>query len=140
MKLIGPNFNIGVFCGALALRSVPELIWAGGLVANIGIFMPGILLITAVIPFWTQYRQNVIIKTILKGVSASAVGLVFAAIYQLGVVSVSPINSNPSTNIAQYPFYMSISAMTFTLVGFLNLPAPLAIVLGGLLGFISFLV
>jgi len=73
--LPGPLFNVATFIGAavLGLR--------GALLASIGIFLPGTLLILGFLPFWMAIRKNVRVKAALSGVNAAAAGLINAALY-----------------------------------------------------------
>jgi chromate transporter len=69
----GPLFNFSAYCGAI-YKGVP-----GALIAFLGLFGPGIILIFAIMPFWVQLRNNFIFRAILSGVNSSAIGLVGAA-------------------------------------------------------------
>lgn len=77
--LPGPLFTFAAFLGA-AEGPLPNGI-AGGLVALIAIFLPGLLLVTAALPFWHGLRQNTAARTALAGVNAAVVGLLAAALY-----------------------------------------------------------
>jgi chromate transporter len=69
----GPLFNFSSYLGAVYKR-VP-----GALIAYVGLFGPGVILIFAMVPFWARFRQNQTFKAVLKGVNATAIGLVGAA-------------------------------------------------------------
>eukprot|EP00980_Cylindrotheca_fusiformis_P000820 scaffold212_cov72-Cylindrotheca_fusiformis.AAC.1 len=69
----GPLFNFASYLGAV-YQGVP-----GALVAYLGLFGPGVILIFAVVPFWAQLRRFTAFKATLKGVNATAIGLVMAA-------------------------------------------------------------
>jgi len=69
----GPLFNFSAYLGAVYAR-VP-----GALVAWLGLFSPGIILIFAVVPFWATLRHNKIFRAVLKGLNATAIGFVGAA-------------------------------------------------------------
>ena len=53
-----------------------------GLVGLIGIFTPGLLAMAAVLPFWSALRGNIHIRAALKGINASVVGVLIAALFQ----------------------------------------------------------
>jgi chromate transporter len=69
----GPLFNFSAFLGAVA-ASAP-----GGILGFLGLFGPGILLIYAFMPFWEAARQHASVRTMLVGMNAASIGLVFAA-------------------------------------------------------------
>jgi len=47
--------------------------------ALIAIFLPGLLVIVAVLPFWNELRQRPIVQASLRGVNAAVVGVLAAA-------------------------------------------------------------
>jgi chromate transporter len=47
----------------------------------IGIFTPGLLAMAAVLPFWSALRMNTHIRAALKGINASVVGVLIAALF-----------------------------------------------------------
>ena len=66
----GPMFNFAAFLGATYAGPV------GALVAGAGLFGPGFLLIFAMLPFWSRARHLHWFKAVLKGLNASAIGLI----------------------------------------------------------------
>lgn len=71
----GPMFSFSAFVGGLALRESGNLLqFLGGIIAALGIFLPGTLLIYFVIPVWEQFKKSEVIKASLKGVLAVAGG------------------------------------------------------------------
>lgn len=79
----GPNFNFGVFLGALALLDSPQPTVVGALLGYIGIFLPGLALAIGVQGFWRVLRTKPLVVSFLRGINAAAVGLVFTAVYRL---------------------------------------------------------
>lgn len=116
-SLPGPLFNFSAYLGAVYQGNV----W-GALVAWAGLFGPGVLLIFAIVPFWARLRHVAAFRSILKGVNATAIGLVGAACVILWEASVVD----------------AADAMVFCLAGFLavvyNVMAPLVVLAGGVLG------
>jgi chromate transporter len=53
-----------------------------GLAALVALFLPGLLLMGAVLPYWSTLRQRPRIAAILGGINASVVGVLAAALYQ----------------------------------------------------------
>ncbi|CAE6426139.1 unnamed protein product [Rhizoctonia solani] len=79
----GPNFNFAVYLGALALRStnIPTIV--GALLGFLGIFFPGITLSLGFQSIWRVMRSNRFVTSLLRGINAAAVGLVFTAVHRL---------------------------------------------------------
>lgn len=71
-SLPGPMFNFAAFLGAVT-NGFP-----GSLTACIGLFGPGFILIFAMLPFWSRFRHLAWFKAVLKGLNASAIGLIVA--------------------------------------------------------------
>jgi chromate transporter len=116
--LPGPLFNFSAWLGAIYL-GLP-----GALVAWVALFLPGELLILAFLPFWVKARKVAWFKCFLAGVNAAAIGLIVAAcvqLYQQAVVGWASC---------------ACFLLTGTLVAFYDMFVPLAILAGGLLGFI----
>jgi len=78
--LPGPLFCFAAYLGA-AIRpgSSPFLF---GLLGLLGIFAPGLLAMTAVLPFWSSLRTNRYAQAALRGINASVVGILIAALFQ----------------------------------------------------------
>jgi chromate transporter len=75
--LPGPLFTFAAFLGAV-IRPTPNPI-ALSAAALIGIFLPGLLIIVAVLPFWSRLRQSPRVQSSLRGVNASVLGILVAA-------------------------------------------------------------
>lgn len=76
----GPLFSIGAYIGAAARPSAHPLLL--GFAALIALFLPGLLLMAAVLPFWSRLRAQPWLARVLGGVNASVVGVLAAALYQ----------------------------------------------------------
>ncbi|WP_178128842.1 chromate efflux transporter [Pseudomonas sp. ADAK18] len=72
----GPLFSFSAFLGA-AIDG-----WVGALVCVLAIFLPSMLLVVGVLPFWQVLRTNPRAQAALAGVNAAVVGLLLAALYQ----------------------------------------------------------
>jgi len=112
----GPLFNFSAYLGAV-YKGVP-----GALIAYIGLFGPGVILIFAVVPFWARLRHIFWFKVVLNGINSTAIGLVGAACVILWEAAVGN----------------SADAIVFCFSGVLaiifNFPAPICILAGGVLG------
>ncbi|KAJ3101124.1 hypothetical protein HDU97_001649 [Phlyctochytrium planicorne] len=127
----GPNYNFAAYCGALALRGTFASSLVGAFLAWITINASGLLIDAGLLPIWSHYRSFDRIKTILKGFSYVAVGLIFAAMY---ILMDKAIVGDKGRSLLAYPFYVSISGMSFVAVQFLGLSAPMVVVIGGCTG------
>ena len=76
----GPIFTFAAYLGA-ASGPVPHGV-VGGLIALVAIFLPGLLLMHGVLPFWNGMRGLAGAQAALRGVNAAVVGLLAAAFYQ----------------------------------------------------------
>ncbi|KXS17275.1 hypothetical protein M427DRAFT_68665 [Gonapodya prolifera JEL478] len=147
----GPNFNFSVYLGALALRTTPGSLLAGAFLGNVGIFAPGLLLIAGFLPFWRRARTHPLARTLLEGVNAAAVGLVFAAAYGLWEKAIVPVVRDTDGTISvtatgrilsvgQFPLYAILVAFGFVacgVVGKWRFEEPWAIAVGGVVGLIQ---
>jgi len=77
--LPGPLFSFAGFVGA-AQRYGPGGI-AGGLIALFSIFLPSLLLVTGVLPFWDRLKRQGWARGVLAGVGATVVGVLAAALW-----------------------------------------------------------
>jgi chromate transporter len=76
--LPGPLFTFAAYLGAVIGSTADPIMLAA--LALIAIFLPGILLIVAVLPFWNSLRRRPWIQSCLLGVNASVVGVLIAAL------------------------------------------------------------
>ena len=118
MALPGPLFSFSAYLGAVA-GGVPGL-----LLAFVGLFLPGVLMIFGVLPFWERVRGYPWVRIALTGVNATAIGLV------VGVVFLLWERAEPSAAGAV------IALLTFGAVMFFRAPAPLVIIGAGILGWV----
>lgn len=77
--LPGPLFSFAGFVGA-AQKYGPGGI-AGGLIALFSIFLPSLLLITGVLPFWDRLKRQGWARGAVAGVGATVVGVLAAALW-----------------------------------------------------------
>ncbi len=78
--LPGPLFSFAAYLGASAGPEPKPLLY--GLLGLIGIFTPGLAAMAAVLPFWSTLRDNFYIPAALKGINASVVGILIAALFR----------------------------------------------------------
>ena len=77
--LPGPLFSFAGFVGAA--QEVAPGGWRGGLVALAAIFLPSMLLIVGVLPFWDRLKGRPAARGALAGVNAVVVGVLAAALW-----------------------------------------------------------
>lgn len=75
----GPMFSLAAFLGAEVPLGLPAAAGAG--VALLAIFLPGFLLLLAVLPVWNGLAQRRWATSAMAGVGASVVGLLAAALH-----------------------------------------------------------
>lgn len=75
----GPVFSVAAYLGALLPGDMGGL--SGALLALSAIFLPGFLLIAAMLPLWQSVLKYPLAASALAGVNAAVVGLLAAALY-----------------------------------------------------------
>ncbi len=74
----GPLFSFAAYLGAAMAPANQRMIYGAASLA--GIFLPGLLAMAAVLPFWGSLRSNLGLRAALLGVNASVVGILAAAL------------------------------------------------------------
>jgi chromate transporter len=75
----GPLFTFSAYLGAVIGPEPHGL--AGAVLGLIGIFLPGILILLGMLPFWDAFRTRPSAQAAMRGVNAAVVGLLGAALY-----------------------------------------------------------
>ncbi|MDQ7304365.1 chromate efflux transporter [Stenotrophomonas sp. Sm0581] len=75
----GPLFSFAAYLGAMAEGPLGG--WAGGLALLVVIFMPAVLVLVGVLPFWESLRHRKDLQASIAGVNAGVVGILLAALY-----------------------------------------------------------
>ena len=75
----GPMFSLAAFLGAEVQTGWPVAI--GATVALLAVFLPGFLLLLAVLPVWSRLAQRPWAASAMAGINAAVVGLLTAAFY-----------------------------------------------------------
>lgn len=132
----GPNFNIAVYLGSLAALRSPLPSYGGALIGLFGIFTPGIVIAIGVIGLWKIFRSHRWLISLLRGVNAGAVGLVFTAVYKLWQVGLVDAENQTGSSLGRDPWWVAITATSFVGGAWFGLSAPLAILLGGIMGLV----
>jgi len=119
----GPMFAFAGYLGALGGVGPGGI--GGAAIALIAVFLPGMLLLVGVLPFWDAFRRRPWAQALMRGVNAAVVGILAAALY-------SPVFTTAITGPG--PFCLAVTC--FVLLVAWKFP-PAAIVLfaagGGIL-------
>jgi len=76
----GPLFSFAAFLGAMVHPSLHPALY--GMMALCALFLPGLLIMAAVLPFWNMLRANAPVQAALRGVNAAVVGILIAALFR----------------------------------------------------------
>lgn len=98
----GPLFTFSAFLGWI-MSSAPHHS-LGALLAVTGIFLPGLLLVIAALPYWQALRAHPSMAAVLSGVNAAVVGLLATALYS--PVWTSAIRSGVDFAVATVGFFL----------------------------------
>jgi len=134
----GPNFNFAVFLGSLAVQrtSLPSAV--GAIVGFIGIFLPGLWLASGCIGLWKELRSRRWVRSLLRGVNALAVGLVFAAVYRLFQIGLVEPENRSGVPLGGDAFWVAVTAVSFVGGRWFAVSPPVAIISGAVLGLLWF--
>lgn len=130
----GPNFNFAVYLGSLAAANTSLPTFVGALIAFVAIFAPGMIIVSGVMGFWKELRSRRWLVSLLRGVNAAAVGLVYTAVYRLWQIGLLDETRGNGSPLGGDPWWVAITATSFVGGRWFGLSAPLAILLGGVLG------
>lgn len=130
----GPNFNFSVYLGALALASTGTPTVLGGMLSFLGIFFPGLILTVSVQSIWQAMRAKPWVLSLLRGINATAVGLVFTAVYRLWEIGYLTPESSDGTSLAREPWWVVVATLTYAETAWFGVPPAVAIVFGAVLG------
>jgi len=75
----GPLFTFAAYLGAV-MEPVPNGV-VGSVIALVAIFLPGILLVYGMLPFWDELRTGQKIQAAMRGANAAVVGILGLALY-----------------------------------------------------------
>ncbi len=113
----GPLFTFAAYLGTIMLQQPRG--WQGGLLCLASIYLPSFFLLIGVLPFWETLRQRAGVQAALRGINATVVGLLLAALY------------NPVwTSAILSPSDFAIALAAFLLLTMWRVPPWLVVVLG----------
>jgi chromate transporter len=82
----GPMFAFSAYLGAI-MPSPEHISFVGATVAMLFMFLPGFLLVSAVLPMWQNISHNPTAIKAISGINAAVVGLLAAALYNPILIS-----------------------------------------------------
>jgi chromate transport protein ChrA len=135
----GPNFNFGVYLGALAMTYRPSpdspsySSVLGAFLGYVGIFLPGITLAVGVQSIWRVLRTKPPVIALLRGFNATAVGLVFTAVYRLWEIGYLAPNATAGQSLALEPWWVVVAALAYASTAWFGV-APAVAIIGGAIG------
>jgi chromate transporter len=117
----GPLFTFAAYLGAV-MGPWPNG-WLGGAICLVAVFLPSILLVLGVLPFWEALRKKPAAQAALKGTNAVVVGILLAALYD-------PVWLKGIHNVSDF----MIGLGTFGLLQLWKVPAWLVVILAAAAG------
>jgi chromate transporter len=75
----GPLFTFAAYLGAVGNLAPNGILGAG--LALVAIFLPGMLLLVGVLPFWDGFRTRPLAQAAMRGTNAAVVGILAATLY-----------------------------------------------------------
>jgi chromate transporter len=100
--LPGPLFTFAAYLGAAV--DLPPGGIPGAILALLGIFVPGMLILLGMLPFWEALRRRPTAQALMRGVNAAVVGVLAAALYSL--VWLSAVKQSADFAIAAVGFVL----------------------------------
>lgn len=132
--LPGPSFNFAVYLGALAVASAGSVSLVGAILAFFGIFAPGLVLSICLQSVWAQRRSKKPVVSVLRGINATAVGLVFSAIYRLWQIGYVTAGNANGQSLANEPWWLVVSTLTYAATAWFRVPVVVAMLGGAIMG------
>ncbi|MDN3439222.1 chromate efflux transporter [Planococcus sp. APC 3900] len=117
----GPLFTLAGYLGQLMNGG-----W-GVVIAVIAMFLPSFLLIVGTLPFWSIIRTKSGVQAALKGVNASVVGILLAALYD-------PV----FTSGIRGPVDFAIAIIAFTMLVYFKLAPWIVVLVTAVLGAVAY--
>lgn len=136
----GPNFNFAIYLGALATAGTSLPSFCGALIAFVAIYAPGLLIVVGFTGLWRILRSRTWFLSVLRGINASAVGLVYAAVYKLWQIGYLTAAMQQGLPLGTDPWLVAITATAYVAVAWFRVNAPTAILLGGVMGMLRYVI
>ena len=126
----GPNFNFAVYLGSLTAIDGGYHSIVGAVVGGLGMFLPGIVLVHGTMGVWGSIRGWRWVKSIVRGINAAAVGLIYTAVYRLWQIGWVEEGSQQGTSLSNDPWWVVVTATSYVGGCWFGLNPPTAISIG----------
>ncbi|OKP14837.1 hypothetical protein PENSUB_5901 [Penicillium subrubescens] len=134
----GPNFNFAVFLGSLTAIHGGYPAITGAILAFVGIFAPGLILVHGTMGVWGVLRSRRWVKSLVRGINAGAVGLIYTAVYRIWQIGYIDEGFQSGKSLGDDPWWVVVTATSYVGGRYFGIAAPLAILLGAVLGLIRY--
>jgi chromate transporter len=126
----GPVFAVCSFVGGLAMSQYGP-VWqaVGCIVATVAVFLPSTLLLFFLFPVYENLKHHVIIFRALEGINSAIVGIIWAS----GIILFRTIAFDKVSLSFEWS-NLVVVIITFCLLNFTKIPAPLIVIAWLLLG------
>lgn len=116
--LPGPLSNFAAYIGAIYMGV------SGALLGVLGFFLPGMLLVIALLPLWDRLRKVPNIRPFLAGLNATGLGLILA----VGIALYLKVVREPGDAV--------VTIITACLVGYMGYSSFVGVLVGAFIGFL----
>lgn len=134
----GPNFNFAVYLGAVTAVGWGYSAATGAVLAYLGIFVPGLVIVHGTTGVWSAIRGWRWVKSGLRGVNAAAVGLIYTAVYRLWQIGYIDEGFQQGASLANDPWWVVVTATSYVGGCWFGVSPPLACILGAVLGLVRY--
>lgn len=132
----GPNFNFAVYLGSLTATGAGMNSAVGAVLGYLGIFLPGIWLVHGTMGIWGALRGRRWVKSLLRGVNAGAVGLIYTAVYRLWQIGYIDEGYQNGTDLGVDPWWVVVTATSYVGGMWFGVKPAVAIIMGAVMGLI----
>lgn len=136
--LPGPNFNFAVYLGALTASNAGQSSLAGAVLGYVGIFVPGMVLVHGTMGIWSAIRGVRWVRSVLRGVNAAAVGLIYTAVYRLWQIGYVDEGFEQGTSLGMEPWWVVVTASSYVGGYWFGVSPPVAILMGAMMGLVRY--
>ncbi|KAK4446692.1 chromate transporter-domain-containing protein [Podospora aff. communis PSN243] len=134
----GPNFNIAVFLGSLTAKSVGGNPLLGAVLAWVGIFGPGMVLVHGTMGVWGVVRGRRGVRSVLRGVNAGAVGLIYTVVYRIWEGGLMDGGVGQGRSLGEDPWWLVVAATNYVFGRWYRVSPPVTIIAGALMGLLRY--